>query len=100
MFPMEKRDACICGYRSPWKLCGHNSTHPHLVTTVSRTDLTPVTQPVGVRSVQKFTDGTWVVFYRCGHEVHGVDSFDLARARRGHTAGECAQVEHPAGRGL
>ena len=51
-FPMEQRDECLCGYRSPWKVSGHNSTHPHGQVTVSRSDLTVLPHPSNLRVVR------------------------------------------------
>jgi hypothetical protein len=87
--PWVKRHVCLCGWNGGWRLRLTEPSHPHLIATVSSTDLTPISAGTPVQSVEKFTDGTWLVTYKCGHQAHGVSDFDLARARRNHTLAEC-----------
>ena len=87
--PLLKRHVCPCGYRSPWKFRLGEPDHPHLIATVSAKNLTPANKRIEVEQVIKHTDGDWHVTYKCGHSVHGVSDFDLARARKNHTAAEC-----------
>ena len=89
--PLKRRWACVCGTASPWAYRLAPITHPHMQITVSRTDLRKPSERVGVQYVQHLPDGTWAVHYKCGHEVHGVDDFDLARSRRSHTVAECQE---------
>ena len=89
--PLKRHEVCLCGYTSPWQVSGRYPDHPHNVITMSRTDLRRPSDLVGIRYVCHLKDGTWEVVYKCGHETHGVSDFDLAVARRSHTAIECQE---------
>ena len=89
VLPLAKRHACTCGWRGPWRFRLTAPAHPHMQLTVSATDLTPAFKRIEVQQVIKHPDGDWHLTYKCGHTVRGVSDFDLARARKNHTASEC-----------
>ena len=99
--PFKRRECCICGYRSPWRVAGRAGGHPHMVVTVSMSDLTPMDSAVQVQAVSSLADGTWIVTYKCGHLVYGTSGFDRAKAMTNHSVFVCHQQPAPAdGTGL